>query len=111
MPRPKLPPVASFPSPTHSLLAKRAVFPNNRNENSSHLDYRKGLVQMSHGAGNSGEGKIVSMQSHAGVVLSDSVPRITSRDLLGAIREIEIEHEGRIYRLRLTQSNKLILTA
>jgi hemin uptake protein HemP len=40
-----------------------------------------------------------------------SVPRITSRELLGAIREIEIDHGGRIYRLRLTQSNKLILTA
>lgn len=37
--------------------------------------------------------------------------RINSRDLLGDIREIEIDHEGRIYRLRLTQSNKLILTA
>ena len=37
--------------------------------------------------------------------------RIKSRDLLGTIRELEIDHEGRIYRLRLTQSNKLILTA
>ncbi len=39
------------------------------------------------------------------------LPRMTSRDLLGALREIEIEHAGRIYRLRLTHSNKLILTA
>lgn len=39
------------------------------------------------------------------------VQRISSRELLGSIREIEIDHEGRIYRLRLTQSNKLILTA
>ncbi|MDB5797743.1 MAG: hypothetical protein JWP36_1645 [Paucimonas sp.] len=39
------------------------------------------------------------------------IPRISSRDLLGQLREIEISHEGRIYRLRLTQSNKLILTA
>lgn len=39
------------------------------------------------------------------------VPRITSGDLLGGIREIEIEHAGRVYRLRLTHSNKLILTA
>lgn len=36
---------------------------------------------------------------------------ISSRDLLGDTRELEIDHEGRIYRLRLTQSNKLILTA
>jgi hemin uptake protein HemP len=39
------------------------------------------------------------------------VQRISSRELLGGIREIEIDHEGRIYRLRLTQANKLILTA
>lgn len=39
------------------------------------------------------------------------VPRISSSDLLGSIREIEIEHAGRVYRLRLTHSNKLILTA
>ena len=38
------------------------------------------------------------------------VPRITSRDVLGSSREVEIDHEGRIYRLRLTQLNKLILT-
>jgi hemin uptake protein HemP len=40
-----------------------------------------------------------------------SVLRIKSQDLLQQMREIEIDHEGRIYRLRLTQLNKLILTA
>jgi hemin uptake protein HemP len=40
-----------------------------------------------------------------------SVARIKSQDLLQQMREIEIDHEGRIYRLRLTQLNKLILTA
>lgn len=40
-----------------------------------------------------------------------SVARIKSQDLLQQMREIEIDHEGRIYRLRLTQFNKLILTA
>lgn len=40
-----------------------------------------------------------------------SVMRIKSQDLLQHMREIEIDHEGRIYRLRLTQLNKLILTA
>ena len=40
-----------------------------------------------------------------------SVMRIKSHDLLQQMREIEIDHEGRIYRLRLTQMNKLILTA
>jgi hemin uptake protein HemP len=39
------------------------------------------------------------------------VIRIKSKDLLQQMREIEIDHEGRIYRLRLTQLNKLILTA
>jgi hemin uptake protein HemP len=37
--------------------------------------------------------------------------RIKSQDLFQQGREIEIDHEGRIYRLRLTQLNKLILTA
>jgi hemin uptake protein HemP len=37
--------------------------------------------------------------------------RVNSRDLFQQMREVEIEHEGRIYRLRLTQLNKLILTA
>jgi len=39
------------------------------------------------------------------------VPRITSTNLLQDKREIEIEHAGKIYRLRITQLNKLILTA
>lgn len=38
-------------------------------------------------------------------------PRITSKALLGTARELIIEHEGRDYRLRLTQQGKLILTA
>ena len=39
------------------------------------------------------------------------VVRIKSEDLFGQQREVEIDHQGRIYRLRLTQLNKLILTA
>lgn len=39
------------------------------------------------------------------------VMRIRSEDLFQQAREVEIDHEGRIYRLRLTQLNKLILTA
>jgi hemin uptake protein HemP len=38
-------------------------------------------------------------------------PRTTSEALLGAGRELIIEHHGREYRLRLTQQGKLILTA
>lgn len=44
-------------------------------------------------------------------VMEQPVTRINSRDLFRQMREVEIAHEGRIYRLRLTQLNKLILTA
>ncbi len=37
--------------------------------------------------------------------------RVRLQDLMQRMREIEIDHDGKIYRLRLTQSNKLILTA
>jgi hemin uptake protein HemP len=37
--------------------------------------------------------------------------RFSSRELFEHANEIEIDHEGRIYRLRVTQLNKLILTA
>ena len=39
------------------------------------------------------------------------IKRIKSQDLFEKMNEMEIDHEGRIYRLRLTQLNKLILTA
>jgi len=37
--------------------------------------------------------------------------RVSSADLFGGAREIEIEHNGRRYLLRITQTGKLILTA
>jgi hemin uptake protein HemP len=37
--------------------------------------------------------------------------RVSSRELLGARGELIIDHQGREYRLRLTQNGKLILTA
>lgn len=36
--------------------------------------------------------------------------RLNSQTLLGGEREIEIEHAGQLYRLRLTSLGKLILT-
>jgi hemin uptake protein HemP len=39
------------------------------------------------------------------------VGRVTSAALLGQRRELVIVHNGREYRLRLTQNGKLILTA
>lgn len=38
------------------------------------------------------------------------LPRVDSRSLLGAGREVVIAHDGVDYRLRLTASGKLILT-
>lgn len=40
-----------------------------------------------------------------------SVKRISSNELMDGQRELEISHGGKIYRLRITQLNKLILTA
>jgi hemin uptake protein HemP len=39
-----------------------------------------------------------------------SLPLLRSAELFGRSREIMIEHRGAYYRLRLTHSNKLILT-
>lgn len=37
-------------------------------------------------------------------------PRLRSDALLGGRQEVEIEHQGEVYRLRLTRAGKLILT-
>jgi hemin uptake protein HemP len=37
--------------------------------------------------------------------------RVRSEDILRGAREIVIDHDGRLYRLRITQNGKLILTA
>jgi hemin uptake protein HemP len=37
--------------------------------------------------------------------------RVTTRELLGGRPELIIVHDGREYRLRITQNGKLILTA
>lgn len=41
----------------------------------------------------------------------EGVRCIGSLDLLGSDGELVIEHRGRFYRLRITQNDKLILTA
>ncbi len=38
------------------------------------------------------------------------VLRVRSEELFGARREVQIEHRGEIYRLRITRQDKLILT-
>lgn len=52
-----------------------------------------------------------SNSTSASGLQSKSAERIKSQDLFVKGKEIEIDHDGRIYRLRLTQLNKLILTA
>ncbi len=56
-----------------------------------------------------------AVTAHAATVVAapaiGPVKRISSAKLMDDGREIEIEHSGRIYRLRITQLNKLILTA
>ena len=42
---------------------------------------------------------------------SEALKRVSSETLLGQARELVIVHNGREYRLRLTQNGKLILTA
>ncbi len=41
---------------------------------------------------------------------SGAVPRWSSRTLLAGRQEIEIDHDGAVYRLRQTSLGKLILT-
>lgn len=40
----------------------------------------------------------------------DGCPRIASTRLLGGLRELVIEHNGKDYHLRVTRNDKLILT-
>lgn len=47
----------------------------------------------------------------AGDVPSQVVRCITSKELFAGAHAIAIDHDGRIYQLRVTQNGKLILTA
>lgn len=53
------------------------------------------------------------LQDQTGRKQTDPRPpvRVTSRDLMQDRTELVIVHEGREYRLRITQNGKLILTA
>ncbi len=46
----------------------------------------------------------------SGAPAASQPQRWQSRALLGESREVEIEHDGMVYRLRLTSLGKLILT-
>ncbi len=47
--------------------------------------------------------------SSAGGVAPGRVPVVASQDLLQGGRELQIIHQGQVYRLCLTQNNKLML--
>ena len=55
--------------------------------------------------------RIQTGQSSADSRTSEVPARISSNALLGSRRELVIIHNGREYRLRLTQNGRLILTA
>jgi hemin uptake protein HemP len=56
--------------------------------------------------------RLASSSEHAPAGGVNNTPqRVSSSSLLGDARALEIEHGGRIYQLRITQLNKLILTA
>jgi len=59
------------------------------------------------------QGAKAKPDSNQGITVPDPFPEghAMSRQLLGERGELFIEHNGREYRLRLTQSGKLILTA
>jgi hemin uptake protein HemP len=48
---------------------------------------------------------------YQGSLPSPELKRVSSETLLGDRKELAIVHNGREYRLRLTQNGKLILTA
>ena len=55
---------------------------------------------------------ILNIMKPAHPLQPQSVPqKVPSETLLGARKEIVITHNGREYRLRVTQNGKLILTA
>jgi hemin uptake protein HemP len=79
-------------------LAGRAVFDNN-NENGYHLIMRSRSRQKS------------TLNQNTEPEMPFRGERVMSKQLLGEHGELIIEHDGREYRLRRTQSGKLILTA
>ena len=45
-----------------------------------------------------------------GAVVRYGIGRVTSEKLFSGLRELEIVHDGNLYRLRITSTGKLILT-
>ena len=51
-----------------------------------------------------------SMRTAASPAVSGPRPRVPSTDILRGSAEVEIDHRGTLYRLRVTSLGKLILT-
>jgi len=67
---------------------------------------------MQHVLTTSPQTRLTSSSDTALAEATGSAPkRVSSTSLMGEGRALEIEHGGRIYQLRITQLNKLILTA
>lgn len=81
---------------------------NNLNKNYSRLDLKIMITIPSAIQTPSGDAFADQMPGNC---QPTAIPRIKSSDLMPRHRELEIDHGGRIYRLRITQLNKLILTA
>lgn len=94
-------------TPQHTLSSKSLAFAsqitNNLNTNHSYLQKGSDMAFV--------EQRTNTPPDNQDRCSSDAVTRLRSEDLFRQRREVEIEHQGRIYRLRLTQLNKLILTA
>jgi hemin uptake protein HemP len=73
---------------------------HNLNENCSHSN-RQGVPMTTS----------TQPQAAAPVAAPAQPVRLNSQDLLKQAKAVEIEHDGKIYELRLTRLNKLILTA
>lgn len=52
-----------------------------------------------------------TQEAAPGAIAASTPLRISSAELFAGGREIEIDHNGRRYQLRITQTGKLILTA
>jgi len=92
-----------MPSQPQILLAFGAAFINNANTNHSQQVQNMHTQKMNTAP--------PAPAAETGFSGASAVRRITSENLLQDKREVEIEHGGKIYRLRITQLNKLILTA
>ena len=86
---------------------------NNFNTNRSHLLKGRGMANPKSSdrdaAGSAATAETIAATAPARSVRE--VRRLKSEELFQQRNEVEIEHGGRIYRLRLKQLNKLILTA